>query len=83
MTEEFGKLNDDATQKQVDFVDALNERMKSLLGSDREFYDIVQRITGKRVTTSLTKEQAGRIINECKEYLEMNQDCDATEADIY
>lgn len=47
----------------------LQDKVKRNYESTRPFYDIVERITGKRVTTGLSKGQASDIITAVKEQL--------------
>lgn len=64
-------MNDKPTDKQLDFMLSLKERMAHYSGSDSEFYDIVSEIRpdNKRSTLKLTKDQVSAIIDRCKETL--------------
>lgn len=60
----------DPSVKQWDYLLDLKDRMKGHTGSDIEFYDIVERETGKRTTVGLSGRNVSRIITAAKEYLE-------------
>ena len=59
----------EATAPQLDFLYDLRDRVRENYDSDLLFYEIVERITKKRTTEGLTKQQASQIIDAVKSEL--------------
>ena len=57
------------TEAQDNMLAVLQEKIKENYESSRPFYDIVEKLTGKRKTDGLTKGQASDLINAVKEQL--------------
>jgi len=59
-----------ATDKQMDYVLILFDRIKRRDYTDSAFYQVTQRTIGRRNTNALTKAEASKLIEALKEELE-------------
>lgn len=57
------------TEAQDNYLCVLHDRVKKNYDSNTGFYEIVERISGQRTITNLTKDQASKIIQAVKEEL--------------
>lgn len=61
-----GNNPEPATQNQQDYLAILQDRMRRLYGTDTIFYDLVQKVSGQRTTSRLSKAEVSLLIEKIK-----------------